>query len=202
MKNEQVTKYGVAAVVVLYRPEQSVIDNISTYSDQVDIVLAVDNSESPNNDIVFKIKENKKIEYIKNDGNKGVAHALNLAAILAIKRNFRFLLTMDQDTRLGPGTVSTLINLIESVDGNNIGIISPIHFEQMNSPKLSYVLFTMTSANLLNLTIYQKIGPFREDFFIDHIDHEYCLRLNTKGFKVAQVGGIRIDHEQIGRAHV
>ena len=90
MKNEQVTKYGVAAVVVLYRPEQSVIDNISTYSDQVDIVLAVDNSESPNNDIVFKIKENKKIEYIKNDGNKGVAHALNLAAILAIKRNFRF----------------------------------------------------------------------------------------------------------------
>ena len=100
MKNEQVTKYGVAAVVVLYRPEQSVIDNISTYSDQVDIVLAVDNSESPNNDIVFKIKENKKIEYIKNDGNKGVAHALNLAAILAIGYPVAFEANADErDTR-------------------------------------------------------------------------------------------------------
>ena len=36
----------------------------------------------------------------------------------------------------------------------------------------------------MSLTAYDKIGPFREDFFIDSVDHEYCLRAHHKGFKI------------------
>jgi rhamnosyltransferase len=34
------------------------------------------------------------------------------------------------------------------------------------------------------LVPYKIVGPFREDFFIDGVDQEYCLRLRHYGYKV------------------
>jgi len=31
---------------------------------------------------------------------------------------------------------------------------------------------------------YGDIGPFRDAFFIDHVDDEYCLRARRKGYRV------------------
>jgi rhamnosyltransferase len=52
----------------------------------------------------------------------------------------------------------------------------------------------MTSANILNLTAYQRVGPFRDELFIDHVDHEYGLRLNAAGLKVIQVNTVNLNH--------
>jgi rhamnosyltransferase len=42
----------------------------------------------------------------------------------------------------------------------------------------------ITSGSLLSLAAYTAIGPFREDFFIDHVDTEYCLRARLKHYRV------------------
>ena len=52
----------------------------------------------------------------------------------------------------------------------------------------------MTSGNLLNLDIFNKIGPFREDFFIDYVDNEYCLKLNTYGYRIIQIKDAFLHH--------
>lgn len=34
----------------------------------------------------------------------------------------------------------------------------------------------ITSGMLIPLSLFGKIGMFREDYFIDSVDHEFCLR--------------------------
>jgi rhamnosyltransferase len=38
------------------------------------------------------------------------------------------------------------------------------------------------------------LGPFRDDLFIDQVDHEYCLRAHRNGYDVVQVGDAVIEH--------
>ena len=42
----------------------------------------------------------------------------------------------------------------------------------------------ITSGSLLRVSVFQEIGSFRNELFVDHVDHEYCLRACARGFKV------------------
>jgi rhamnosyltransferase len=44
----------------------------------------------------------------------------------------------------------------------------------------------ITSGSLLSLEAYAAIGPFRDEFFIDHIDTEYCFRARAAGYLVIE----------------
>ena len=47
----------VAGVVVLYHPDESVLENIKTYIDDIDLLFAVDNSDKKNIKIVESLKK-------------------------------------------------------------------------------------------------------------------------------------------------
>jgi rhamnosyltransferase len=185
---------------VLYNPDNRVIKNISTYIDQVNCLFIVDNSETPSSLIREHFKSGySKIEYITNYQNLGIAAALNLAARKAIENNYTYLLTMDQDSCAPPYMVTDLLKGTGQFD--KIGIISPLHVNKFNTKKTSEAMFNivltvMTSGNIINLNAYKDIGGFNEDFFIDHVDTEYCLRLNLKQYQVIQSNEIFLDHNE------
>ena len=52
----------------------------------------------------------------------------------------------------------------------------------------------MTSGSLLRLAAYEKAGPFRDEFFIDFVDIEYCLRLHASGYRVIQAEQACLEH--------
>lgn len=181
----------VSGAVILYNPDNSILDNINSYIEFLDILYIVDNSEEKDNEILNKvISLSNKCKYIDNKGNKGISYALNIAANLAMLDNADWLLTMDQDSRFEDKSLSVLIDYICNNNTNDIGIISPYHLtrDKLNSyikkDEVISRLSVMTSGNLLNLNAYSIIGKFDEDFFIDFVDHEYCLRLNSKGYVV------------------
>lgn len=58
----------------------------------------------------------------------------------------------------------------------------------------------MTSGNLLNLNLTQKIGGFNEQLFIDSVDHDYGLRANFSGFYVLQMNNCFLQHT-IGKTY-
>jgi rhamnosyltransferase len=170
----------------------------------MDVLYVVDNSDIKNYELISKIKEIKNCEYIDNNGNKGIANALNVGANLAIQNNSDWLLTMDQDSNFENNNFEKLINFIFEYDTAKIGIISPFHKTHSGkSKKYGYedVLITMTSGNLLNLDIYSKVGPFLDDLFIDSVDHEYCLRLNKNGYRVVAVNESILNHN-LGESYV
>lgn len=189
----------VAAVVVLYNPDFNVIKNIKSYVDQVEKLYVVDNSTKLDNSIFEKFKSLDKVEYISNKYNLGAATALNIAAKKAIKDGFKYLLTMDQDSRASADLVQQLQKTFQLFD--NLGIAAAEHlntdFQNITDNYKQYdreVLFTITSGNLLNLAAYKNVGDFMDKLFIDHVDHEYCLRLNKNKYKVVKTNRAIIYH--------
>ena len=189
----------VAGVVVLYEPTREVLINIQSYIKQVIQLFVVDNSENPDTLIIEKIKKISNAEYIGLNKNIGIAAALNIGAKRAIKGGYKYLLTMDQDSFVTPGLVARMIENCGSIE--DVGIISPLHrnkfrTQEMHTSIYEEVLSIKTSGNLLNLKIYQKVGPFKEDYFIDYVDIEYGMRLNLLGFKVLRLNNEILEHSE------
>jgi rhamnosyltransferase len=189
---KSLTLQMVAAVVVLYYPDDKVYSNISSYIDQVNLVVLVDNSDEPAIQLIEQFSGNKKVVSVVNGRNLGIAAALNIGAREAIARECDLLLTMDQDSSASPGMVEVLKDCFNSYDRHLIAIVSPFHLTNVTEPPLSSSpLFkemdtVWTSGNLLRLSVYKDVGPFDEALFIDFVDHEYCLRIKRNGYRVLQ----------------
>lgn len=189
-------KRSLACTVVLFNPADSTFEVISSYLDQVDRIYVIDNSERYNLSLLARLKEIDKIVYVSNGGNIGIAAALNRAAQLAADDRFKFLLTMDQDTWLSEGFVSSLMAGIIKPEFENVGIIAPRYAKRYEKQKEQFqtMPWAMTSGNILRLSAYKKAGPFLEELFIDHVDHEYCLRLRQRGYRIIQANNVEIIH--------
>ena len=187
-------KLKIAGVVVLYNPDDTYVDNINSYIDDIDLLYVIDNSDKKHD-----TPKNKKIKYIFNDDNIGVAKALNDACNLAIKDNYKWILTMDQDTKFNKDVMKVMKEYIENNDTSKDAIVVPWHNTKLDivksSEKIDYPLTVMTSGNIVNLDIYQKIGGYNEDYFIDGIDIEYCLKVKKYNYRIVRFNNIQIDHD-------
>lgn len=185
----------VAGVVVLYEPESKDFENIKTYIDDIDFLIIMDNSAESNQS---KIPKDDKIEYIWNHGNIGLAPSLNIACKQAIEKQYLWILTLDQDSKFEDHMVQKLKMKLPS-ENSEYGIVTPWHQTKLDIQKpkeeIDFPLTVMTSGNFLNLTIYQKIGGFRDDFFIDGVDIEYCLRLKKNNYKIMRFNEFEMKHE-------
>ena len=187
----------IAGVVTLYHPTLKDIDNINTYIDDIERLYVIDNTEDENN--YDKLPKNKKIKYIFNGDNIGVAAALNLGAKYAIDEGYKYLLTMDQDTTFKSGVIDILKKGIIDFDMmKKVGILTPWHNTKLNLEKIKdeydYPPEVMTSGNILNLDIFKEVGGFKEWMFIDGIDIEYCLNVRSHGYKIVRATKAEIDH--------
>lgn len=187
----------IAGMVTLYNPTQENLKNIEKYVDLIDCVYIIDNSSTDNSKLIPK-KNKKKMVYLPNYKNLGIAEALNIAAKKALDEGYDWLLTMDQDSIMTVGVLKKLIMFVEKNDTSNIGIVSPYHDVDTNRKKMDVEVEekveVMTSGNLLNLDLYKKIGGFKSWLFIDSVDIEYCLNLRKNGYKVIRLNNVVMKH--------
>ena len=139
----------IDGVVVLYKPDEGLIDNIKSYITELNKLFVVDNT--PNKDHSSLFKGFKNIEYIPLNENTGIAHALNVGADKAIKDKADYLLTMDQDSRFREGEFARMINMLKSlydnkdmslffgIDVDKIGVISPFHVTERSKGSVNFV---------------------------------------------------------------
>jgi len=186
----------LAGMVTLYNPTDEDIKNINSYINDIDVLYVIDNTEGKSNE--DRLPKNKKIKYYFKNENVGVATALNEAARLAIKDGYKYLLTNDQDTFFRENVIKEMKKDIETHDMSNIGIVTPWHNTKLmdKKPDTKYddPHDVMTSGNILNLDVWKKIGGFKDWFFIDGIDIEYCINLHKNGFKILRDNDLIIDH--------
>lgn len=187
-------KNKVAASVILYNSGIDCVEQIASYSNQVGKLYIIDNSDRPDQHLIQQLKTFTDVEYFSNEGNKGIANALNKAASLAIQDGFSYLLTMDDDSRVPEHMVQHMLAFIQHFKESKIGIISVAHSEPIPNTTYKYVDYTMTSGNLLNLDAYQQTGTFEDQLFIDFVDHEYNLQLKSKGFATIELANLKLDH--------
>lgn len=203
----------VLGVIVYYNPEGDFLSRLKSILNQVDELILFDNGDEININIALQQLDCSKVVYHSENENKGIAFALNFARNHAIVHGFTFLATFDQDSIIKENFINELSFFLE--DNNNISIVSPI-YKDINSgeesafpvkngnfisrKKLSKmkilvdVFCTITSGSLCRVTSLESIGEFRDDYFIDYVDNEYCLRALTKGFRVCVAPSVIMEH--------
>ena len=184
---------NIAIGITLYNPPETVWSYISFLTNLKLRVWIVDNSDiehkSPISGIEF---------YKYNANNGGLAKALNILCEIASELSLDWLLTLDQDSTFK--SEQDLLNLLEQTKKveNDIGILAPKILQTKKNGLNSYV---MTSGTLLRIQAWKECGKYCEYFFIDSLDTEYCLRLQSNGWKIMIVYDFLLDHKQGAMKH-
>jgi rhamnosyltransferase len=193
-----------AAVVILYNPDNSVWDNIYSYIDYIRVLYIIDNSTISNRSLIEKIVVLPHVKLLHSGYNIGIAKALNLTLEHCSKDKHLWLMTMDQDTAFNTGDMSLFLENFYRISAQNVALFSPLHsrkgIQKSTLPLYVEKEYVMTSANIVNVKIAKKIGGYREDFFIDEIDHDFCFRLGDAGFHILQNASLVVRH-QLGEMH-
>lgn len=192
---------NVAAGIVTYNPSlQRLEENIEAISPQVGEVLLYDNASSNVEDVKRLVEEGTwevPISIICGQKNAGLAVALNNLCDEARTRGMEFILLLDQDTVVEQDLVTKLVGL---ADGS-IGIVAPLFqdrnevVERRAAERFEDVKRAITSGSLLRLDVWERVGGYDENLFIDWVDYEFCDRLLLNGYRIVRNNDASILHE-------
>ncbi|WP_034785310.1 glycosyltransferase [Eubacterium xylanophilum] len=187
-------KKQIGCVIVLFNPDKKVVERIEQYPMNVSPIILIDNS-TLNNASLFSNIIRDDVFYIALNNNTGIAHALNLG-INKIKDKASYIITMDQDSELTNIVVDTYYEAISKMD--NVKVLAP-NFEterKKHKKKTGYdkVKLSMQSGMLFQSTVFDKVGMFNEELFLDVVDYEYCLRLRNCGIDILRCNEAILNH--------
>ena len=193
MRNE----LKIAAVIVLYNPQNEFLKKITFLSNQLDLVVVIDNSEKKNPGIKSTMYGNN-IRYVDNGKNIGIAAALNQGAEIAKETEVDFLLLLDQDTDIDSFCLEAYNRFLVETSSDKIGALTPTikyssDFREDMTLIPKEIKYAITSGTLLNLRAFNEVGQFEDKLFIDYVDFEYCLRLRKKDYKLIHIPAAKIN---------
>ena len=190
----------LAACVVLYNPDTSVVDNIKTYASGVDEVFAVDNSDEPNAPLLDRITAlGENVTIIPMHGNQGIAAALNRGLQEASRRGYGYILTMDEDSYFTDDTLQRYKDKAEELFASDEKVIQVgIHNSGDKDDDLVVNNETpdwlITSGSIMRVEDSLTVGGFLEKLFIDEVDREFCYRAADRGYSFRRVLDLTMQH--------
>lgn len=204
------TTLDVGVVVVAYNPGQRLVDLCTTLCPHAPVAV-VDNASTSGADILLKCAS-LGAEVVRLEHNEGVAGGLSTG--LAHFHEREWILTFDQDSVVDADVLSQLTALPELSDPT-VAMLGPTVVDAetgrvLQSGSQGDARFMITSGALCRVAALDDVGGFRTDLFIDHVDHDVCLRLRKHGWRLRitdkvvmrhTIGASR-DHHVAGRVSV
>lgn len=204
----------VLAIIVTYNPDENFKERAKLIASQVNDLLIFDNSEESSVSKSIRDAVNELgAKYIGFNENKGISAALNYGAQYAINNGYSFYITFDQDTCINNGFVKNLREIIQC--DNSIGAIGPTYIDVNDNryarfpkvinglirritlkpeDKVTDVLCIITSGTIYNVKVFSEAGFFKDKYFIDYVDNEFCLRIINSGYRVCVNPKVVIHH--------
>jgi rhamnosyltransferase len=189
---------NVCAVITSYNPDDGFKARVSLVAQQVQAVLIVDNgSRVDRQPAIMAAGTIPNVSLLCNDANRGIAAALNQGAQWASQKGYLGVVFFDQDSRVSEQVLPTLLQVWGQFQPSDPIALIGSNFRNVESGKWYAGVaaqagtwhdtdVVLTSGSLLPLSSYRAIGPFREEFFIDSVDIEYCFRARAKGYRIIQ----------------
>jgi rhamnosyltransferase len=200
MNANEPKKENICSIIITYHPDADFTGRAIKTARQVGKVVIVDN-HSNDQEVAMLRRASSRLNahLILNPDNFGVATALNQGICWAREQGCVWALTFDQDTVPSDKIVDDLIAVYQDCPfRENIGMIGTnyqdpnngyVHRQISPSHNAQQALWEekktlITSGCLLSISAFERVGPFRDEFFIDQVDHEYCLRLRKYGYRI------------------
>ena len=214
------TKTRVASVTVAFNnasilPRQ--IEALQRQSRPVDEIILVDNASTDGTAAMLKA-EYPQVSVLRMTENLGYGIAWRAGLTAALERGHHWMWTFDGDSIPHADALAALLDGIASANVGNgrLGMAAalPIHpktgrcyppqmwkngwvkpsKELMQRP-VWYADLVYASGCMVSRDVVEKVGFPRTDFFLEFTDFEYCLRIRSRGYKIAVVTAAKIAHE-------
>lgn len=199
-------KLNVVAVVVTYQPERAQVDLLlEILSSQVNSIIVIDNGSSRWPDVDQMKREYETVQFVKLDGNYGIAYAQNVGIGWARSNEAKYVLLMDQDSIPDGHMVSNLLHAMDVLVKSErlTACVGPFYADQRHQNSSPFVRlekykfrripcqgvdniipvdFVIASGCLIPMAVLDAVGEMRTDFFIDYVDIEWGVRARSSGY--------------------
>lgn len=189
----------IIAVIVTMIPDNRLVENVSKIDSLVDEIIIIDNTPNRIEDSIYDyLCSNPKILFIKNENNVGLGKSLNIGVKWALREKCRWVIFFDQDSIIREDFFQNIFSQSKECRyWDKVGIIAPLYIDQETSYvktfgysdvecKLRKTNFVPTSGSMIRREVFESIGFFREEFFIDYIDYDFCFRCINEGWIIVQ----------------
>jgi rhamnosyltransferase len=189
---------------VLYEPTEEFLENLAKARAFCPNMVAVDNSPEADPGL-HECLYGQGIQVILNRNRGGLAGAYNRGAEVLLKRMCEVIFLLDQDSDIDAvffekmmqaclelGTDEFLVG--PKIYEVNLEKCMPVFQPGKYLPKRLRIddqnegmfpsLCIISSGSAISAAAYRKLGPFREDYFIEYIDIEYSLRAVSQNVPV------------------
>jgi rhamnosyltransferase len=196
--------------MVTFNPESDVRQNAKAITSSCEKLIIIDNgSNSEALQYLKPLEQGEKITIIYNEKNMGLGYALNqgIQYILDSEelKQVEWIATFDQDSKVQDDYFSKMLTAYNKfINKDAVAILAPNWVEQkltadeqaqsVVDAALKEQKTVITSGSLVKRQVFSEIGLFEEDYFIDFLDHEFCLRARSKGYKIFMVPDVSMVH--------
>jgi rhamnosyltransferase len=211
--------HRIAAVIVVYRPDPELLLQLlaNIAGDVAQVSLFLNSPLSPELIARFRAAAAPTpLQVLGNGTNVGLGLAYNEAARAARTAGCNLLMLFDQDSTPVPGMPGRLAAALDDARRwfGPVAVVGPrpVQTEPNTDYKFPFITprgvdrngsaesdlceiaFVISSGSMIDLAALEMIGPFREDFFIDGIDIEWCFRARAHGFRSIMIMSERMPH--------
>jgi GT2 family glycosyltransferase len=212
--------FSIASVTVAYNGAEVLARHLKALKGQtrkLDEIIVINNASTDDttNLLVNEYPEATLLNLPQNGGvGGGYAAGLNYAALT---KKYDWVWLFDQDSVPALDSLELLLAALQQPDSPaaDAAILAPVVVNKERGlvyplvvwrnglrmlsadpgkDEISFVDSVISSGTLIRREAVEKAGLPRADFFMDFVDHEYCLRLRRLDFKIAVVASSRLDH--------
>lgn len=184
---------NISCVIVLFNPEAGVVDVAKELAQFGYPVILVVNAASQS--ILAALEAIQGTTVIVNPQNIGLASALNIGLKQGFEQNqSKFVALFDQDSQPETSLPMRLALELTEYQSESAACIGP----QLTDKKQASATYTVnnrlldpriprsipTSGTVISKEAWLSVGPMLDALFIDGIDHEWCFRAYSKGYRV------------------
>jgi rhamnosyltransferase len=198
----------ITAIVTAYHPDALLRGVVDSALAACEAVVVVDNT--PRADAAAGAAapggplhglEDPRVRVLGDGGNLGLAAALNLG-LAALADKAEAVLLLDQDSVIPDGMIASLALDLEDP---SIGIVGPSPVDAGTGRRYETLAgrhkqiddrdIVITSGMLIRRDCLAQVpGGFREDFFVDYVDVDFCLRARRNGVRIVRDLALEMPH--------
>jgi rhamnosyltransferase len=197
----------LAAVVTAYHPDERLAAVVEAALDSCASVVVADNTPAGAPSLADKL-DDPRVRVLRSGSNRGLAGALNLG-LEQVPADADAVLFLDQDSVLPPELVAGLRAHLEDA---GIGVVGPTPVDASTGARYERLAerhsalddrpSIITSGMLVRRSCFEDVPRFREEFFVDCVDTDFCLRVRRAGRRVVRDADLVLPHSiGSGRDH-
>jgi rhamnosyltransferase len=210
---------SVCAVIVTYNPDPlHLAELVESVVPQVSTVLLVDNGSKDNVLTMLASVADLSDVHVETLGeNRGIAHAHNVGIQWARRIAAEYVLLLDHDSKPAPNMIACLIGTDQALREQQVpvGAVGPVTIDRRTGMSGKFVRmsrgimrrigcagespwleidFLISSGTLIRLDVLERVGTMRDEFFIDHVDTDWCFRARAAGLRLFAVCDAHLYH--------